>query len=579
MRNLKKFVPMNVDRPKVRSKRAGMSLITVMFFLGGISLVALSAIALSTMGNRMTYRTESKVVANTLAESAINDMYDRIRIQMNDDGDYPQTLDSTDLTDGPNGTGNTLGSYSARLLDVQVSDVAVNGKTEKQYAFTLEGTGVASNGVTSVVTARFTAISGRGSTTVDLSANPYGMTLFSPGAIQSNTTIDITSDKGLVTSDRRNSKFREAHLVANEGITWTTFKSQKRTITDNKFFEIEGQIIVPKSPSSTPFDLTVSTAGLGNPNGIVNYNTDAYTGTEWGLYNSNYRNLSPVLTAKKAPIDTLSSLATDVLKVTSVGGPDAFTVAAKKVAGPSKPWPFPSEETVSRWEGDWFARVHAGDSTQVCGDLCASDVTPEAKTGYLYVKTPMVIHGNLDVPYGYVLRVKPMSKSAENNILYVTGNITNLGGLYNLGATIVTNGTYSDSSKAEYKITESGSIFSESDTVARHASLVSLAENKNAITIHSTKSSDYGLIFAGRGGILVDSTGTTISGALISSPKTKFGGITIRPTDGGQVKIGYDTYATGPKEAFKQSADTKSTSISTCQGYLPSRITNWHSTR
>ncbi len=256
-----------------KSKKSGSSLpITMMFFMV-IGMVTITAVGVTTTSDRMAERFSQKSSANLLAESAVNELYDQA-IRNLASGKSPGNLSLRPMNTDFDGKTRSVGNYSATIIDLKstVTSPAPGysaTSTLTDYQIHIRGTGVAPNGTTSEVEATFTAstvTSGTPGSTGGSSVAIY------PGAIQSNTTVDLITNDGIKTVDN-SSLDKEAHVLANKGISWTPFSNQKDNYWREDLIDIQGHAMVPDQPSPQPLDFTKGIGGLGNPNGSKNYKT------------------------------------------------------------------------------------------------------------------------------------------------------------------------------------------------------------------------------------------------------------------------------------------------------------------
>ncbi len=588
---------LNRSMRRRRTKQAGMSLVTVMFFIGGISLIAISGLALATMGNRMAFRSESKIASNTLAESGINHLYDEVRRQMQASNTYPESVSGSLGTD-LDGGGTPVGTYTAVVENMTTKEVSTGMGVQTEWTFIVRGTGRAANGAESVVTARFTAIGAAGTSQVDAPADPFGLFMFSPGAVQSNGPIEFRSDEGFNAKDPNNSKYPSAHIVSNAGITWSTVSKAKTDISSSSFFTVEGMIMAPNMPTATPYDVTIAKTGMNNPNGKINYSTTSYNGTQAYLAGSNLGRLVEYfeeLALSTANMKLLGDVATTTTTMLADASSGKVKSSGSELTAIPKKWYMPTKSQVDTWEGQWFARVHAADSTQICGDLNSSEYTPD-KNGVVTIKTPLVVHGNINIQAGTKVKFLGTSAIEADNVIYTTGDITNEGSIVNAGVTLVSNGRYSDTPTSKYSVQLSfdagdprsvrlkKAILPENDDPSVDArrkmlnasSLVSLLQDKEAIRMASSQNSAIGLVYAARGGIAVTSSDAVFNGSFISGPNDAYGGIRIAPRKGGKLEIQYEQDCLGPKAAFMLSKTTEAVTIESCESFTPSKLFGWN---
>lgn len=471
--------------------------IAMMFFMV-IGMVTVAAVGVSTTSDNMAHRASQKAEATALAQSGVNELYDQI-VRDLQAGKNPSDLASKSMSSAFGGDTRQLGTYSATIADTTFSA----GPSGKDYTFLVKGTGVAPNGTQSIVTAEFTAtLSGTLGTG---SGSRSTFSLF-PGAILSNTTVDMVTNMGVRTYDA-SAIDKEAHILGNEGIMWKPFSGTKDQYVNPNIIDVQGYAMVPDQPSTYPLDFSKGVSGLGNPNGTKNYRTAA------------------------AHVNT----------------PDPYSVAQDEITGIGQPKPFP---TISEWQ-TYFTTgqntiASSAAKTQYSTSITSANVPQRAGDQWRIIKAPAIINGDMEVTSGTQIRLMPSSNAAEN-IVYVTGNIRNYGQLLNLGVTVMVAGKYSDNSTAEYKVDNQGTTWKDLAEVYAKSALISASFSKQAITLSSNSSVKTGLMYAANGGIKVtgnlEINGILVSGG-VNSENLKIAGIgpnqagsTDYSTLGGKVDI------------------------------------------
>lgn len=492
-------------------KKRAFSTTTILILTGGSMMLGLGITSLAMTQDSHSGRSATKAQANDLAESAVHLMYQKIKTQMVQSKTYPSSITSTALTYSTrNGNDRQIGTFEATVVSATITSQTVaasdnNVATRKTYVFLIEGIGTASNGVQSRIRSKFTG-------TVDESDGTYKQTVWGqqadgngipfsvcPGAIMSNAAIRFTTNQGIRTTAANN----DAHVVANRGIEWNPTTGTKADVSNPNVIDIQGQFQVPGSAQyASIYDFTVGPSGLGNSSGIKNYRSPEYDAN---------------------------------------GGNPAL--AANTVARREYPRPYPSQQMFDEWEAEWAESASAG--TNYAGSLTAGTMPPDTN-GNKNLRAPVIIEGDLTVPSGDSLRLVPTSEKPWENIVYVRGNVQNLGQLKNLGVTIVMLGKYSDGPSAEYEIETDGSMYPNRNSVMQHANFMSLNADADAVRFTTNSSSDTGLIYAARGGIQV--TGSPeFTGKLVAAGSQD---IQISPSGGNSFVMNYDPNSGGNRRTL-----------------------------
>ncbi|MEZ5162933.1 MAG: hypothetical protein R2688_04100 [Fimbriimonadaceae bacterium] len=168
-------------------------------------------------------------------------------------------------------------TYNGTVLDAQVSTKTpapgqADGTIEYTYNFLIQGVGQAPNGVQSEVRASFTAKLVTNDPLIWELVRVSGRSTL--GAIQSATTVDIVTNQA---SEQWTPAAidKEAHVIANKGVTWTPYSGSKNTYVNPNILDFEGHVLVASQPDTTFVDMTKGVNGMGNPNGMKNYRTAA----------------------------------------------------------------------------------------------------------------------------------------------------------------------------------------------------------------------------------------------------------------------------------------------------------------
>jgi hypothetical protein len=502
-------------------------------------------------------------------------MYDAIRVQMATDETYPETLSSTDL-DAPGG--QNLGTYTARVLNMTTATKDFGGGPETEYTFTIEGTGVAANGGRSIMQAQFTARGGLGLKSTETSGDQVGLFNFLPGAIQSNTTVTFNTEQGIRTYDETKDLIvdvaKYGHIVGNKGVIWEAPSKGKSAFKNPNIFEVQGKILAPAVPDKSIVNLTVSAAGMGNTEPLINYLTDMYDLPEEIL-----RDSAAMARLEQAALEgTGKPVPGAIKKVLAEMFPKR--TKTKRVNGEitalEREWYFPDQPQVEKWAGDWTARTHAPDSTQICSDLGPGECQVDPTAGYLYITPPMVIHGDMNIPKGTTIRVLPRSSNPVDNVVLVTGDVNLDGQLFNLGATVVVQGKFTAEKGSEYRLDKQYSPYANSEAkLLVNSNLVSLSDLPDAFDIQTDASSMWGLIYAARGGIRVNSSNIEVTGALVSGSPDPNDGVRIETQGSASFVVKYRAECLAAKEQFPLSKDSASGSYSACEVFTPNRMTNF----
>ncbi|MCB0824797.1 MAG: hypothetical protein KDC26_01290 [Armatimonadetes bacterium] len=499
------------------SKRLGNALPMAMMFFMVVGVVTIAAIGVTQTADRMAERGVQKTQATALAETAVNLLYDEIIRKIATGQSAPASLGSTSVTVF-DGVTKTAGTYNGTVLDTQVSTKTpapgqADGTIEYTYNFLIQGVGQAPNGVQSEVRASFTA---KLVTNDPSSGVGAGQWKIYPGAIQSATTVDIVTNQGVRTMDSA-AIDKEAHVIANKGVTWLPYSGSKNTYVNPNILDFEGHVLVASQPDNTFVDMTKGVNGLGNPNGMKNYRTAA----------------------------------------AHLNGSDPYTVNKDEITAMGQPRSFPKAADVQSYKTIWL--------NETAGNPAATKFTPSTGTsvkwsdvpananGQKVIQAPAYIDGDLDLASGQLLKMRPCAACPEDNIVYVKGKISNAGMLYNLGVTLVAEEGYSDAAAAEYKVDQQDSPFPDLPTVYSNSALISLSPYTDGITISSNSTSRYGMVMSALGGIKItgnlEVNGILVSAGNAADPyyekvpavanRVKGGKVDIKPNNGNSFVVQY----------------------------------------
>lgn len=488
-----------------RRLRLGIGLPTTLAMVAIGTIVGVAFLGASTTSAKITHRAEGYVQATALAESGVNILYSQIKAEMVASNTYPATLAATNAMV----SGKTVGTYAARVLGMQETSTPtldpggeVTGEV-RTYRFSLEGTGQATKGPSAVVKCEFTgtvkyaAIGGQGAS-LGLKA----------GAIIANDKISMVTDScpgGIRTEDL--SGGHQAHMIANNGITWMPLSQPKVCTYSTDWIQVDGGYLVPDSA----YDWTVGFDGLGNGNASKNYLSQELTESDY--YHS---------------------------------------VAANEVGRLVTEYQFPNGSQVDHYADVWLKSATKG--TTHAGGVVASTLSPDPNLHKVVLKAPCVVDGNLDVDA--VLSLIP-NPDPVKNVIYVKGNISVSARLKNLGVTLVADGRYVDGNSGGYDLEAAGTdVDGNGDgnadtqpdsqcaswgisTVRRKASMMILAATQSAVTFNSVNPGELGLVFAMRGGISAKSPNANLQGMLMAGGVGSLGSIEILPNSGAAFKTSF----------------------------------------
>lgn len=528
---------MNRQRIQTQSKRnhkSGMGSPTVLLFMIGVSTVGVSMLSLAMNIDRNGDRARDKIVSTSLAESGLQELYDKIRADMRTSGNYSYALQPKPMAVD----GRSLGTYDAHVVGVNVSmNDYVSGSEHirrTNFTFTIEGNGTTSaRNISTRLRSTFSAVYEQylqSVTTVTHSTSSADLITFPKAALAANGSVNIHTNNGLKTySDNGTS----AHIVANSGISWTPFSGSKSAINDPNLIDVQGQFIVPASGKA----FTEGVGGLGNPNGSVNYRNPASLGTSLG------------------------------------------NVLAKSIVGIGAPINFANPGTTNAWKANWQSVTTTTHSHQYGNSLNSNSVVPRVSDGLKILPAPAHISGNLDVAALDELVLMPTSSNPAENVIYVDGNVTNLGRLRNLGVKIVMTGAYTDSTTASYEVSATNSPLGSQSRVSSNAAMLSLYNYPDAITFNSDVDANVGLVYSTNGGIKVTGSGVDMTGLLIAGGQGNKGVIDVAPRDGSTFGLHFDPNAASPGDFDPASLNTIDTSYvpaGTWTEFTPNKLHGWN---
>lgn len=498
------------------SKKAAIAMpVSVLFFVV-VAGITINAASVSESTHRIAVAASHKAQANELAESGIMAMYDKTWRQLRLDGSLPAGTGTVTLTSTVDNFARTAGTYSASISNSTVTTTDLGGgKTQYNYSITLTSTGTAPNGTSSKKTANFTG-------SIVKQAGGGAPIAFGPGAIQSNTDVNLKIDQGLRTYDAVTLK--DAHIFANQGVTWTMKDGTKNTTNPN-VIDLQGQLQVANAPTSTYYEFTKTYFGVFNPNGVTNFKT--------------------------------------------LG--DASQGIANNNVVPGNQRVYPTSTAVSNLMTTWESMITAagGKTHLLVNSLLVLPTNPYGKV----IDLPAVIEGDLTVGQGDTLRLRPTNADPAKNVLIVKGNINNYGQLFNLGGVVAVKGKYTDTATSEDRIDLQNSPYTMTQAL-NHSALMSTSTADDAIKITTNSSSTYGLVYAANGGARV--TGNLeLSGVLISGGTTASGGVEVTPNGGNSFVVKYTPDALTNKLAFAAGNDGTSTTPVVVTPFLPTSLYGW----
>lgn len=515
-----------------------MSTALILVFLMGFVVVGTMTLTASMNSNRGADRSTQSLQAMNLAEAGIQAMYDTIRTNMVANNTYPFEITSTEMTSNHRGSTQSMGRYVARVVDMQSSQEDIGPDHDRDrvtnYTFVVESTGVAPDGISYRMRARFVASRGQNlvrQETVIREGPPTGQFYFPSGAILSNTRVEMVTNTGIRTFSPDG---RSGHVVANEGIVWSTATGNKSSNVNPNVIDIQGQYIVHQDAEA----FTRSSGGLGNSNGRVNYRSPSTNGMN--------------------------------------GWPD---MPANSVIAARDRVSFASSGEVDTWVNEWRARVARPDAQRFTqANLSSNDVPQRQGDQWRVIRAPAYLDGNLNIENGQQVRFIPSSSDPRDNVIYVRGNVTNMGQLLNLGVKVVIEGQYNDSPSAEYRLDTQGSPFGTMPRILQHSALISVNQSSSAIRFSTNSSVTTGLIYSAKGGIRVDSANAEFRGMLVAGGTGNNGGIEIRPGGGNSFVVHMTPEAAIPADidaGMTRIVDVNYVPSSVAWAFSPSPLRDW----
>ncbi|MBS1710393.1 MAG: hypothetical protein JSS71_01560 [Armatimonadetes bacterium] len=543
------------NRNRFATKRAGSSLSITMMFFAVIAMVTLTAVGVSTTNDAMAQRSVEKTQATALSESGIQVLYDQIcrdAVALQ----FPTKAVSQNTVNTMfSGKTRLQGGFSAKVLNVdsvRTSPAPGYSKGSVQYidTYQVEGTGTAKNGTTSITRATFRlkrvynndGTPGAGAVSVEF-----------PGVINSNTDIKIVTNAGVRTQDPAGTN-KSASIVANTGITWTPFSGSKTSYVNPNIIDIQGQILVPNQPDTSIVDYTKGISGLGNPNGTKNYQSASSMISAGASYDANSNEITGM-------------------------GQSKYYLGLKELI---------------QLKADLLTQAQTAPGSTTYGSVSSSSVAFDSTLGRKIIKAPAVIAGNLDIAAGDHIHFVPRSTKVDDNVIYVTGNVTNRGELSNMGVKFVVLGQYTDGPNAVYQLGTQNSPYASLSEVYKNGGFISFNQRVDAIKITSNASAQYGNVYAAAGGILI--TGNLeINGILTSGGPAKYatneiwadqpsgrstnaqygGGVQILPNNGGSFVMNYIREA----KEFKIGAGNGNIAQTLLEPIRADRLTDWRRIR
>lgn len=478
-------------------------------------VVTVTAIGLNSVRDNMVQRGVQKTQATALAETGVQVLYDRVVRNLATNTNPPTALSRTQMSSSFDGQTKRLGHYWAEIVDARVERESPApgfgaGSWLYRYTFRVKGFGEAPNGVRSETVASFTGervLSEDVGDQISVQWDEY------PGAIQTGNVVSFITDGSIATRDP-SGEDKEAHVVGNKGIVWAPRSTAKTGFTQPDLIDVQGHLLVASEPTSAYVNLSRGVSGLGNPNGMKNYQS-------WG---PNFRR------------------------------PASYIPVPNEVTAMGQPMRFSDHTEVASWINNW-------QNTALAGSTIASQGVPTGSR--IVLETPVLIsRRTFTVSPGSVLVLKPGSDDPTQNVVFFSGDVNNLGTIINCGTQMIVSGHYQDSPNATYELSASvpeAEVFTSLREVYANSSLVSNSDLNDAIVISSNQDSRYGLVYATQGGIVV--TGSLeLNGILRSNPRHIGGysaggrawrghygipaeslapGVVIAPTDSLPVSINY----------------------------------------
>ena len=521
-----------MPRKPISFRQRGISLPAVLLFTVSTGMVAASVFSLTRVAHKHASRSAEKMQSTLLAEGAIAEHFDAIRKEMHATKTYPIDIAESEKEGLVHGNTVNLGWASSKVIKVDESHEDIEDGVyiirTYNYVFTLEGRGRTNSSISSIVRSTFTATMkevykpDEGGSSSTGPTETFG---FPIGAIVANNEVKFKTNAGLRTYAPDG---LSGHVLGNKGIRWDTKSGGKAGQTNPNVMDIQGQYLV----GPTYRGMTISDAGIGNANGSKNYRNPA------------------------APASGGFA-----------GGPtdDVLEMPGEAYFAPAS--------TINAYGTDWQATSKGAGSTQLSGNQDTSTVPKDSTTGKATITTPAFIDGDLTVTGGTLLRVRPGSSNPSNNVLFVKGDVKNLGLFENLGVTIVILGKYSDSGASEYRLSTQDSIYSTLSKVSEKAALISLAEDAQAFKFDTNSTARTGLIYAAKGGIKI--TGNPeFTGMLLAGGTGSKGDIDIDPANDESFVVHFDPDAGNPGDAMG-TGEVEYEFYYTYQSFWPTELNQW----
>ena len=511
-----------------------MSVVPVLVFVVGFSAVGLSIMSMTNTQTQEVKGAGDKWQADGLAQSAAHILYEQIRQQMIADQSYPFILaERSQTVKRPDATEDSLGKCSARVVADRLVEVDQGGYRVQTYYFTIEGRGVCEAGKESIARVDFKGTMWRYLVPKDTYANngaPDSI-WFPNGAIVANGAVDMVSNQGIRTISTNG----DAHVVGNSGIKWNPFSGSKGSFTNPNIIDIQGYYLVP---DGAPYTSTLSTAGLANSNGTKNYRSPA----------------------APAQGDFPGCAANSVIKLNGNAT-------------------FPNESTVDTWAADYLNSASVASGTKYGSGLKSADIAPRVSDGQIGVQSPALITGNFEVSDGATVHLWPASTNPKKNIIYVKGNVKNMGNIINHGCTLIFEQTYEDAPSAKYTIEQDANTFKTKEEAVMKSALLSLKKSKDAFKFHTNNSASVGLVYAMKGGIQVDGSNADFTGMLLAGGTGSNGDISIKPGGGNSFTVHYEAYAaTGGTVVMDAQSliNTDYVAGNVADPFKPTKLYNWN---
>ncbi|MEI7576623.1 MAG: hypothetical protein WCK51_07005 [Armatimonadota bacterium] len=521
---------------KLRSfnRQRGMSVVPVMIFALGFGAVGVSIMSMSNTQANEVKGAGDKWQTDGLASSGANILYEQIRQQMIQDQSYPFVLAETpQKVKRPDNTEDTIGTCSARIVADRLVEKDEGGYRIQTYYFTIEGRGVSSLGKESITRVEFKGVMWRHLVPRDTYGNngaPDSI-WFPTGAIVANGAVNMTTNQGI----RTLSSNGDAHVVGNKGITWNPFSGSKNSFANPNIIDIQGYYLVP---DGGPYTSTLSNSGLANPSGVKNYRSPA----------------------APAQGDFPGAAANSVIKLNGEAS-------------------FPDAGTVDGWAADYLNSASVSTAAKFPTGLNSSAITPRVSDGQIGVQSPALITGDLNVANGATVHLWPASTNPKKNIIYVKGNVKNLGNIINHGCTLIFEQTYEDASSATYRIEQDALTFKTKEEAVMKSALLSLKSSKDAFKFHTNGSATTGLIYAMKGGIQIDGSNADFTGMLLAGGSGTNGNIDVKPGGGNSFTVHYEAYAaTGGNVVTDAESviNTEYVAGNVAQPFTPTKMYNWN---